>query len=80
MKSLALLALISLISISCATTPPADVAIGCADPPDVIPMTQMQRDRTPNDVVDWAELTIGDIKAWGIENCRRIRRHDERFQ
>jgi len=43
-------------------------------------MTQMQRDRTPNDVVDWMELTIGDIKAWGVENCRRIRVHDKRFE
>ena len=80
MKSLALLALILAISINCASTPPADVAIGCADTPPVMPMTQMQRDRIPNDVLDWMELTIGDIKAWGVENCRRIRRHDERFQ
>lgn len=75
-------ALISIISISgCATTPAADVAIGCAPPPDdLTPMTQDQRDRTPDDVVTWAEATVGDIKAWGIENCRRIRKHDERFQ
>ncbi len=43
-------------------------------------MTQEMRERTDDDVVDWAELTVGDVKAWGIENCRRIRAHDERFQ
>ncbi len=80
MKCLVLLALISLISISCATPPPADVAIGCADTPDVTPMTQLQRDRTADDILDWFELTLGNIKTWGVENCRRIRRHDERFQ
>ncbi len=64
----------------CAVTPPADVAIGCADPPVLIPFSQVMRDRTPNDIVDWMELTLGDTKSWGIENCRRIRAHDERFQ
>jgi len=43
-------------------------------------MTLDQLQRTDVDVVDWAERTVGDIKAWGVENCRRIRRHDERFQ
>lgn len=76
-----LLVLISAISISgCSTTPPADVAIGCVPAPDVIAMTQMQRDRTPDDVVDWMELTVGAIKTWGVENCRRIRAHDKRFE
>ncbi len=58
---------------------PADVAIGCADPPDVEAMTQDMRDRTDDDVVTWAEHTVSAIKDWGVANCRRIRAHDERF-
>jgi hypothetical protein len=43
-------------------------------------MTQEMRDRTPDDVVTWAEATVSSIKDWGVTNCRRIRKHDERFQ
>jgi len=59
---------------------PADVAIGCADPPVLVEMTQDMRDRTDDDVVTWASDTVSIIKSWGVANCRRIRAHDERFQ
>lgn len=74
------MALISLISISGCATLEADVAIGCEDPPNVVPMTQAMRDRTDDDVVTWAEATVSAIKDWGVANCRRIRVHDERFR
>ncbi len=65
---------------ACSTIPPADVAIGCAEPPQLIAMTQAMRDLIPNKIVTWVEATVGDIKAWGVENCRRIRAHDQRFE
>ena len=80
MAFLLLLATISISGSGCSTAPPADVAIGCADPPILDPMTQDMRERTDADVVTWVEATVGDVKAWGIENCRRIRAHDARFE
>ena len=73
-------ALILTISISACASSPADVAIGCADPPELEPMTQEMRDRADDDVVTWTESTVSAIKDWGVTNCRRIRAHDERFQ
>ncbi len=59
---------------------PADVAIGCADPPELEPMTQAMRDRVDNELVIWTEATVSAIKDWGVANCRRIRAHDARFE
>lgn len=64
----------------CCTTPPADVPIGCAETPTLIPMTQDMRFRTDNDVVLWFEDTLATAKDYGIENCRRIQRHDDQFE
>lgn len=72
--------LISTISTSGCASAPADVAIGCADPPALDVMTQDMRDRTDDDVVVWAEVTVAAVKDWGVANCRRIRTHDARFE
>lgn len=77
---LTLLAITSTIGLSACAHTPAHIPIGCAEPPELVPMNQDMRDRTDDDVVQWFSDTLEAAKAYGIENCRRIQRHDEAME
>lgn len=59
----------------CAQVQP-EVRIGCADPPQLTPMTQDMRNRTDADVLLWFEDVFGEARRYGRENCQRILAHD----